>query len=218
MTKKRCISCHQYFEAVKTYPGKTILLPWCSPQCGFDRAKVLEEKKEKAKRKEWRVEKQKTLERIETKNWWEAKKLQPLINNIARIIDFGLPCIAREQYGKIDGGHFKAVKGSEIIRFNLHNIHRQSAQSNRHYDGDTALFREGIIRDYGWEYLALVDQLKFIYRAGNLWTKQDIIEAVPRARAIRNRLKKEITEIQTPRQRILLRNLVNAEMGFYTKE
>lgn len=220
--KKRCCVCRTPYEAVRTYPGKSIKLPWCSPECGFQHAKNLKRKKEeeeakeeKEQRKQNKLKDKAIREQIESKGYFE-KKLQPIVNHIARIIDYDLSCIALEQWGQMHGGHFKAVKGSESIRFNLHNIHRQCAQSNEHHQGDEARYRLGLIRDYGQAYLEMVDGLKLKYRGRQkLWTKKEIIDAIPKAQEIRRRLKKEIKTVQDPTERIRLRDWVNKELGLY---
>ena len=63
-------------------------------------------------------------------------KLQDVVNAIVRTIDKDLLCLARNKRGQMHAGHVYARGGNATIRYNLHNIHRQSAQSNHHQNDD----------------------------------------------------------------------------------
>lgn len=65
---------------------------------------------------------------------WD-KILRTELQKIARLIDYGLPCLARNISGQVHGGHIFATGGNKTISYNLHNIHRQSAHSN-HFQND----------------------------------------------------------------------------------
>jgi hypothetical protein len=220
---KKCCICKEPFEP-RNYPGKSIKMPWCSFNCGYTHSQNLLKANKKIKLENEKVEVVKTTmsqaEKHERKvaSWkkseWEAE-LQKLINEIARIIDFGLPCIAREQHGQIHGGHFNSVGAHFVVRFNLHNIHRQCSQSNKWKHGDRELYEVGLIRDYGQEYFEFVSELPLKYKQGNLWTKEEVIETIVKARVIRNNFKKEIKEIQPSKKRIELREWVNKELKLY---
>ena len=66
----------------------------------------------------------------------KSTMIQPKINELVRIIDNGQPCIATGNFGKMNAGHFYHAGGSSQIRFNLHNIHIQSFESNHFKSGD----------------------------------------------------------------------------------
>jgi len=89
---------------------------------------------------------------------WE-KIIQPKINKIARIIDKDLPCLATGRNGQIHGGHIFSRGAHSNMRFNLHNIHRQTAQSN-HWQNDDMKLREGLKKEYGVEYYEFLESIK----------------------------------------------------------
>mgnify|MGYP003539733037 FL=1 len=91
---------------------------------------------------------------------YRSSVLQPVINEIARLIDFGQPCIATENYGKENGGHYISVGANRTICINLHNIHIQSFESNHWKSGDTLKYQGGIRKVYGEDYLAFMDGLQ----------------------------------------------------------
>ena len=107
------------------------------------------EKQEKQKRKK---EKEKNID--------YKKKLQNKVNEIARLIDAGQPCLARGYHAKqMHAGHVYSRGAYPSMRYNLHNIHRQSAQSN-HFQNEDGLLREGIIKEYGDDYMEFISGLR----------------------------------------------------------
>jgi hypothetical protein len=90
----------------------------------------------------------------------QSKYIQPKVNELVRIIDNGLPCIATGNFGKMAAGHYFHAGGHSQIRFNLHNIHIQSFQSNSFKSGDALNYRQGIIKTYGEEYIEFMESLK----------------------------------------------------------
>src|SRR6056297_3833970 len=74
---------------------------------------------------------------------WLTDKLQKKVQSIARKIDFNLPCLATNKRGQMHGGHIFTKGGHPQMRYNLHNIHRQVSQSNRH-QSDDGLMQEGL--------------------------------------------------------------------------
>lgn len=141
-----------------------------------------------------------------------SKFLQRKINEIVRLIDYGLPCLATNKYpNQIHAGHVYSRGSNYSIRYNLHNIHRQSAQSN-HFQADDVLLREGVIREYGEKYMNFITSLKSTQKlkVDNL----TFFELYKKASAIALRLSKE-KRIRTLTERIDLRNLVNIDLGIY---
>lgn len=146
---------------------------------------------------------------------YRAKILQPVINEIARLIDFGQPCIATGNYGKENGGHYISVGANRTICLNLHNIHIQSYESNHHKSGDTLNYQNGIVDIYGQEYLDFMNGLKS-HPLLKL-TKQDLIEIYKLAKPIRNSLAKNPQPLNTE-ERIQLRNDINQALNIYMDE
>ncbi len=150
----RCIHCKQKFE--KKYPNQIGVLRFClgNDECtkefyhAVKRKQIKDAERAKAKHKVTRL----------TANGYRSKHVQPLINELARIIDHGQPCIATGNIkGKMNGGHYHSVGSNVTLSLNLHNIHIQSEQSNSHKGGDAIRYRHGLIEIYGQKYADFVD-------------------------------------------------------------
>jgi len=149
----------------------------------------------------------------EAKKW--DKELQTVINEIARLIDFGLGCLARNYIPEqMHGGHVYARGGNKTIAYNLHNIHRQSAQSN-HFGNDDGLLREGVANEYGQHYLDFISGLRQIPSLN--YSNKEYHEFYKKACKVRNQLKKNPTQ-NLLINRIKLRNVINKELGIYPDE
>lgn len=144
------------------------------------------------------------------KDW--SKELQVKVNLIVRLIDKGLPCLARNYQAKQShAGHLYSRGSNQTIRFNLHNIHRQSAQSN-HFQNDDGLLREGLIKEYGQEYMNFISELR---RTPQLHIKNaEYHDLYKKASKICLRLQKSDNEYSLE-DRIRLRNSINKELGIY---
>jgi hypothetical protein len=143
---------------------------------------------------------------------YRAKYLQPILNEISRLIDFGQSCIATGNFGKMNGGHYISVGANRTTALNLHNIHIQSFESNHHRSGDQIKYRMGLIERYGNDYFDYIETLQR-HRPLHLSTS-DMIEIASRASKIRLELKRN-PEQKTPHERIKLRNEINLELGIY---
>lgn len=159
-----------------------------------------------------------TKQRKEFKNKKESiidysKKLQEKVNEIVRLIDVGLPCLARGYHpNQIHAGHIFSRGSNQSIRYNLHNIHRQSAQSN-HYQNEDGLLREGLIKEYGKEYYDFILALR---QTPSLeYSNQEFKELNKHASAIARQLKKEGRIFPTTEERIFMRNEINKQLGIY---
>lgn len=200
--------------------GKEIFIPTrnMQPTCKehqYDYALLLVKKNREKKR----IEEQKA-ERIKTKaikvkitNW--KIELQPKINHIARLIDYGLPCLARaNSSNQIHGGHVFSSGGHRNITYNLHNIHRQGAQSN-HFQNDDGLLREGVVREYGEGYMSFISGLR--KTPVPKYSNNEYYGFYLIALNIIKRLKKE-QRIRSVTERIELRNQINKELNIYPAE
>jgi len=148
-------------------------------------------------------------EKEKVKDW--KPELQSKVNEIARLIDYGLPCLATLRYGKMHGGHVYSRGSSPNIKFNLHNIHRQKAQSN-HFQADDGLMREGLISEYGQAYLDWLNVIRQQTPPTKL-SNEDYHELTKKARRL-IRLYGE-PRVNTPAERIELRNEFNAKLEIY---
>lgn len=143
---------------------------------------------------------------------YRSKYVQPLINEIARLIDYGQPCIASGKFGKQNGGHFIATGSNRTLTLNLHNIHVQSFESNHFKSGDNLRYRQGLIDTYGIAYLEKVEALKAI-KPLHL-TKDDLKEVKWIATDILKELKADL-RVREPEERIRLREIYNQQLGIY---
>lgn len=146
------------------------------------------------------------------KNW--SKLLQVEINKIVRHIDKGLPCLARIITGQMHAGHVYARGGHSTIKYNLHNIHRQSAQSN-HFGNDDGKLREGVIREYGQHYMDFISELRQTPMLH--YNNKEYRELTKKARNIYNELKKN-PRAYTKTERIEMRNRINIQLGIYEQK
>lgn len=213
--KKKCKICKLSFEP-KNITTEVVCENY---DCKVAYAMQVVEKQRKAKKTEQKKnaiqEKKKMTIDIMSDDKYRSKILQPVINEIARLIDFGQPCIATENYGKENGGHYISVGANRTICINLHNIHIQSFESNHWKSGDTLKYQGGIRKVYGEDYLAFMDSLQ--KHPPIQLRKQQMIEIYETACKIRLKLRKN-EKLRSPSERIELRNQINLELGIYQEE
>jgi len=193
--------CYSDF-LLKTEPGKLIM------QKAMLKGKSIV-KKEIVKKVKTETREQKD----KIKDW--SKELQKKINIIVRLIDKDLPCLATQRIAKqFHAGHVFARGGNQTIRFNLHNIHRQSAQSN-HFQNDDGLLREGVVREYGIEYMTFISELR---RTPALnYSNEDYHQFYKKASHIVLRLQKLDVSYDNL-NRLIQRDKINHELGIYSFE
>lgn len=150
-----------------------------------------------------------------TVNAKSKDKLQDQVNRIVRLIDNGLPCLAKEYHPKqMHAGHIFSRGSERGIRYNLHNIHRQSAQSN-HFQNEDGLLREKLKKEYGVPYYNFISGLRRF--KGLKFTDDEYYSVYLKARKIANRLEKQGFQYSLL-DRIRLRNEINKELGIYPDE
>lgn len=198
------------------YPGKSILSPYCKLHLALSHIYKKRQEAIKAnnieKRTQSKEKKEKKINLLSV-DGYRAKHVQSIINEIARLIDYGQPCIATGNYsGKMSGGHFFAVGSNRTICLNLHNIHIQSFHSNSALGGDNIRYRDGIIKIYGIAYMEKIEALKALKPIK--LTKEDLIEVKNIATEIRNKLKSNLI-VYPPEKRIELREHINNLIGIY---
>jgi len=196
-------------EAIN-FPNSAIKQRYCRDHAiSHTVSKVRKESIKKAK-----TEKKENTDDLMSCDKYRAKYVQPIINEIARLIDYGQPCIATGKYnGKMNGGHYHAVGSNRTLALNLHNIHIQSFESNHFKSGDNLLYKEGLIKTYGLDYFERIESLK--QTKPIKLTKSELIEIKKLATQVRNNIKKEDLIIRSPENRILLREKINDFIGIY---
>lgn len=208
---RKCKICKEKFA-----PKRSALEPTCDQyDCKVAYAMIIVEKNKIAKKKEERkksIEEKKKLRESIT-NW--KNELQNEINLIIRLIDHDLPCLAKGIYSnQVHAGHIFSRGSNPTIRYNCHNIHRQSAQSN-HFQNEDGLLREGLVKEYGQNYMAFISELRQTPKLPH--TNQDYHELTLKARKIASKLK-SADKTYNLKQRIELRNQINLELGIYEEE
>lgn len=208
---RKCKICQEKFT-----PKRSSLEPTCDKyDCKVSYAMKIVEKNKIAKKKEERkksIEEKKKIRDAIT-NW--KNELQDEINLIVRLIDHDLPCLAKGIYSnQVHAGHIFSRGSNPTIRYNCHNIHRQSAQSN-HFQNEDGLLREGLTKEYGQNYMDFISELR---RTPKLqYTNQDYHELTLKARKIVHKLK-SADKTYNLKQRIELRNQINLELAIYEEE
>ena len=177
-------------------------------------AEALEKAKILGKKKVQKEERKKTKEEREKLMDWRSK-LQTEIQKICRLIDIGLPCLARGYHAdQLHGGHIFSRGSNSTMALNLHAIHRQSAQSN-HFQNEDGLLREGLIKEYGQEYYEFISELR---RTPQIkYSNIEYKEFYRLACSISNMLKKKGARYEL-KERIQMRNEINVTLGIYQTE
>ena len=131
------------------------------------------------------------------------------------MIDAGQPCLARGHHAKqMHAGHVYSRGAYPSMRYNLHNIHRQSAQSN-HFQNEDGLLREGVVKEYGQRYMDFLSELR---RTGALkYTNDEYRYIYVKASKIALDLRKN-GNVFNKAERIIKRNEINLQLNIYDKE
>lgn len=167
-------------------------------------------------KKEKSAKKKEGLNKLMTADNYRATYVQPILNKIARLIDHGQPCIATgNMQGKMAGGHFISVGANRTTALNLHNIHKQSFQSNSWKGGDGLEYLVGIQNAYGKEYAEFMVGLR--KTKSIKLSKTDLVRIKSIASTIAKELEKDL-KTRNPKQRINKRNEVNIRLGIYPRE
>lgn len=126
---------------------------------------------EKAKKQEkaFLKEKVKTLSQYEA----EAKKA---FQKYIRMRDDAENCISCGINDKNlwDGGHFKKAEIYSGVIFNENNCHKQCRKCNRYLNGNELMYRQGLVKKYGEQYVNDIEKLANETRQYK-WTKEQLI-------------------------------------------
>lgn len=161
-----------------------------------------------------RKEKTQSLRKLMTADAYRAKVLQPVVNEIVRLIDYEQPCIASGvTWGKFSAGHFTSVGSNRLIALNLHNIHIQAYHSNGPQGGQPIEYLLGLKKVYSEEYAEFILSLRS-YKRQMKFNKADFEKAYSIATGIRSKMKKNPV-VNNAAKRIELRNDINLLLGLY---
>jgi len=145
-----------------------------------------------------------------------SKKLQSKINQIVRFIDKDELCLAKGIFARqFHAGHIFSRGSNPTIKYNLHNIHRQSAQSN-HFQNDDGLLREGLMNEYGIDYYNFVSELRRtpVFKRSN----EEYKDLYRFACKLFNEISKDCKSYPKVIDRIMARNEINLKLNIYDKE
>lgn len=164
--------------------------------------------------KKWKERQKEGYEKLKTHSDWSGE-LQIEINTIARLIDKGAPCISSLRNGneQMQGGHRFSCGAFPQLRFNLFNIHGQTASENMYNSGNPDGYDFGMRCMYGDQYCADVHYLKKQYPTLKL-TIPELIQAKSKAKKIVAELKK-LDLVYPPKVRIELRREYNDRLKIY---
>lgn len=198
LKEKKCAVCGTAFTPYNS------LAKVCGVKCSI----------EFGRKKAWENEKKEREERLKTHSDRE-NELQPVINEICRLIDKGTVCIScLKPPKKNNAGHRFSVNSNNSLRFNLFNVHSQDNYCNESLSGNPDGYDEGLISMYGKDYYEYVKfELKRLYPQVKL-TAIELMEKRAIAMKIRNELKKA-DKVYSPSERIALRNKINEQIGIY---
>ena len=212
----KCKICKEVFTPRYSSFEKVCKNIDCMVEFGLIAVEKERERKEKKEANDWNSRKAEMKFDNISSDGYRAKIIQPLINEIARFIDYGQPCIATGRYdGKMSGGHLVSVGSNRASSLNLHNIHIQCFESNSFKSGDEANYRLGIIKIYGKEYFEFIDDLRHI--KNKLPSKYTLSELKPIISQINKDLKRNLIKL-TAKERIEKRNEYNSMIGIYLNE
>ena len=144
--QKMCCECRTPFVQFKS------IVKWCSYECGAAFAIRLGAIR---KTKEARQERAKTRAQLRAMETAKDKKkrLQPIVNAIARVRDHADGCISCDKPASWDGqwhgSHYKSSGSNSALTFNLWNIHKACSECNRNKGGNIHGYRPQLIEKCG---------------------------------------------------------------------
>lgn len=160
----RCKNCKEKFEA-KHFNQKYCFKSEC--------VKVWVEL---AKVKNWKKEKKRLKEELETVQSL-TKKAQTYFNTYIRERDKDKMCVSCDAKlgSKFDAGHYFSAGGHASIRFNENNVHGQCVACNQHKHGNLLNYQIGIERRIGGEELLKLHEEAHKTRK---YTRQELKEII----------------------------------------
>lgn len=147
-----------------------------------------------------------------------SQDLQRVINTIVKLIDKSCRCIdcERTQSTQWDAGHYKSRGAHPALRYNLHNIFKQSGNCNFYSEGNKGAYDAGLAEMYGEHYAAYVMELHQAYDKTG-FSAYDLPGAMKIARQIMRELQRA-DEVYPPAIRVRMREEYNQRIGIYTKK
>lgn len=209
MKTKKCKNCGHPFEP------KNPFQPVCF-KCAYEWTLKLKEKKQRREEKENKLKLKSMKQSVLTLSQ-KKQLLQPIVNKIARLIDWGCPCVSSKRIPgdkRMNGGHRFAVGGWDYLRFNLFNIWIQSFEQNHFKSGNPTGFDDFLQANGLYEF---VHDLRLIHK--DVKFNSDLLDrAIQEAKSIIKILEvenKKLTQCRGIEERIELRKKFNIQLGIY---
>ena len=160
-----CRICESLFHRMR--PLQVV----CGPVCAHKQSMVLAAKKKHESAKADRADTAAKKLAAKPRAQW-LSEAQAAFNTYIRKRDANKPCIScgatlRKSW---DAGHYRSVGAMPMLRFNLHNVHKQCVPCNQHKSGNAIEYRIGLVKRIG---PALVEWLEGPHKAAK-YTIDDI--------------------------------------------
>lgn len=147
----KCKECKEPIDHNRTYPGNSIVIPYCTLHLSIvfaNKAKKERIKKETASFKEMKI-------RVGNKRSYK-QVLQDEVNKLVKMIDFGYKCISCGKGEIMYAGHYHTVKSCGNIRYNLLNIWNQCYGCNNFLSANKTEYKAKLNEMYGHELTELI--------------------------------------------------------------
>lgn len=214
--KTRLPKCKHCKERFKPYSNST-LVKYClkTDECLKAGLKWAKEQKEIQRAKNWAKKKAKMKENIKSHSDYQ-NDLQKIINRIARLIDFGNPCMmcGNARMKRVNGCHYHSVGSNNSLRFNLFNIWAGCHSCNSEKGGNILGYDDQLIGWYGrnrWEFIKFGIREK--YPLIKL-SAEELKDKIKLAKAIEKQLKADL-KVRQSIDRWELREDINKQLGIY---
>jgi hypothetical protein len=190
----------------------------CSAVCAIQYAKDNPKLVKKVERDSFNSWKKEVKEKHRTHGSYE-NELQPLINKIVRLIDYGNPCISCYRpiaHKKHDAGHYHSVQSNNSIRFNLLQEFSQCTQCNDNKGSNRSGYDKGLKETFGFDFWLYVNEgIVRDYPFVKL-SIPELKEAIQIAKQVVKELESDKTT-RTAEERLSERKKINQLIGIYTK-
>jgi len=156
--QKECRECKELFTPYNS------LQVCCSPKCAT----------EHAKKKVWKAEKQKMIDKARTRTEW-LNLAQVVFNTYIRLRDKDKGCITcgKPFRDKFDAGHFFSVGSYPALRFNEDNVQGQCVACNQHGHGMQSEYFIQLPKRIGLDrFNYLLEQRKSVIKLSELEIKE----------------------------------------------
>jgi hypothetical protein len=165
-TKRKCKVCQNVFDIQQ--PLQAV----CSFTCAIEHSKKLKANKEA---NEWKKTKAVLKEKVKTLTEYK-NEARRVFQKFIRLRDTLQPCISCGTYTaqQYDGGHYKKAEIYSGVVFHEMNCHKQCRKCNNYLNGNELMYREGLIKRYGLDYVEQIENYAYKTRQKK-WTREELI-------------------------------------------